>query len=134
MKHIFSVLAISLLVGCSSTKSIDGKYDLDKEYTAQGYADAIESVDGLNIPKDQFIEQYLEDLKARHYEVEVEFPQLRVTISYPDKPTKTVIFNLKKVDDNRYISTKDNNPQEVEFTYDPSAGTFSSVTTKYIKR
>jgi hypothetical protein len=135
MKHLIVVFLIGLLAGCSSTKSLNGKYDVDKEYKARGTADAIESVDKLPMPKEEFIQKYLEDMKGRQYEAEIEYPFLRKTASYPDTPSKTIVYNLVKVDETHYTATRSDRPEVVfDYTYDPVEKSFTSMTSKLIKR
>ena len=132
MKTIFGALALGLLVGC--TEPINGKYDVDIEYKALAQADWWESTGNLTSSKEEFRKEYLEDLKTWQFDAEIEYPVLTVTISYPDKPTKTVVFNVNRIDRNRYIVTKYRDPTKMEFLYDPDGRTFSSPTDRYIKR
>ena len=135
MKQMIGILLLGLLVGCTSTQSLNGKYDIDKEYKARGTADALESVGKLPMPKEEFIEQMIENIKERQYEAEIDYPSLRVSINNPDKPTKTVVFNLEKADDTHYTATRADKPEVVlNYTYDPDQKTLSSITSKLIKR
>jgi len=144
MKHLFGVFVLSLLVGCSSTKSINGEYDVDIEYKARGTANAIESVGHqLPIPKEEYIQRYLEDIKTHQYEATVEYPYLVVTINAPDKEEKVVRFKLQETDNNRYSVTRESingepetDPEKVKFelTYNPVDKSLSSETARYIKR
>ena len=136
MKHIVGILILVLLIGCTSTKSINGKYDVDIEHKARGTAEALESAGHpLPLPKEEFIKKYLEDMKGRQYVAEIEYPFLRKTASYPDKPSKTIVFNLEKVDETHYTATRPDRPEVVlNYTYDPVTKSFTSMTSKLIKR
>ena len=132
MKTIFGALALGLLVGC--TTPINGKYDVDIEYKSRAQADWWESTGNLKTSKEEFRKDYLEDLKARQFDAVIDYPLLTVKISYPDKPTRTVVFNVNRIDQNRYVVTKYHDPTMMEFIYDPVERTFSSQTDRYIKR
>lgn len=146
MKYVFGVLTIVILVGCATTESINGKYDLDKDYKARETIKFIQNTPELRAPvpedeseesfQNKTIQKYRQELEPKLYDVEIQFPKLSVTITYPEKPIKTVTFTMRKVEENRYLVTKDNDPDapEVNFTYDPDEKTLSSKITRYIKR
>jgi hypothetical protein len=134
MKSIIGIAMMALLVGCSSTKSLNGQYDVDNEHWARGMAEIIRTTTP-DVSEEFYLPQLMKKVNIWKFKAEVDFPVLRITKSYPDKPAKTLEYNLEQVDETHYTAIDPNEPEGfINFTYDPEDGSLTSLVYRLIKR
>jgi hypothetical protein len=137
MKHMINLLTVVLLIGCTSSKSLNGDYDVDIEYKARSLASAMK--DYLDIPEseeEEFDSMILRWLQQNQYNVKIDYPYLTLTTIKPEEPLMVDVYKMQKIGRNRYnlVNEDGRNKRGIDYEYDPHKHTLTSVVIRYIKR